>query len=149
MRILPAIAFSVLVFCGVAVAQEFRGPPWFSAARCTRQDSDAADRDLDRLKNWEAVYRTFRLYRQCDDGGTAEGYSDAVVILLTEHWPTVSVLSKLARTNPEFEQFVLLHVDSLMSPDQGKVIIDNAHNRCPKGAKQLCRRLEAKAKNPL
>lgn len=72
-----------------------------------------------------------------------------MVILLTEHWREVTALSSLAQTNPEFERFVLLHVDSLMSPEQGKMIINNAHNRCPRRAKQLCLRLEAKAKDPL
>ena len=98
MRILPAVILSVLVFCGVAVAQEFRGPPWFSAERCSQADAIAADKDLDRLKSWAAVYRTFGLYRQCDDGSIAEGYSDAVAILLTEHWPEVTALARLAKS---------------------------------------------------
>lgn len=148
MRILSAVTLSVLVFYGVAVAQELRGPPWFSAARCSQADVIAADEDVGKLKSWAAVYRTFQLYRQCDDGGIAEGYSDAVAVLLTEHWPEVTTLAKLSQTNPEFERFVLLHVDSLMSPDQGRIIIDNARNHCPAGLKKLCRRLEAKARNP-
>ena len=45
-------------------------------------------------------------------------------------------------------RFVLWHVDELMSREQGKIIIDNAHNRCPAGAEKLCQRLELKAKNP-
>jgi hypothetical protein len=148
MRILVAAMIGVLVLSGVAAAQEFRGPPWFSAERCSQEDAIAADKDIDQLKSWSALHRAFRLYRQCDDGGIAEGYSDAVAILLTEHWPEVTALSKLVQTNPEFERFVLLHVDSLMSPEQGKMIIDNARDRCPAGAEKLCRQLEAKAKNP-
>jgi hypothetical protein len=85
------------------------------------------------------------LYRQCDDASIGEGYSDKIVILLTEHWPTVTALSKLAKTSPEFEHFVLWHVDDLMSPDQSKIIIDNARNHCPTGVEKLCRRLEAEA----
>ena len=88
------------------------------------------------------------MYRQCDDGSIAEGYSDRVVILLTERWSTVTTLSKLGRSNPEFERFVLSHVDGLMSPDQSKTIINNARKRCPVGAEKLCRRLEASARKP-
>ena len=88
------------------------------------------------------------MYRQCDDGGIAEGYSDKIVILLTQHWPTITALSKLANTSPEFERFVLWHVDGLMSPEQGKLIVDNARSHCPTGVEKLCRRLEAKARNP-
>jgi hypothetical protein len=147
-RISAAVAIWSLVFCGSAWAQEFKGPPWFSAARCSRTDAIEADQELDRLTNWTAVYRNFRLYKQCDDGGLAEGYSDKIVILLTAHWPEVAVLARLAKNSPEFERFVRWHIDGLMSPDQNKMIIDNARNRCPAGAKQLCRRLEAAAKKP-
>ncbi|HJT42475.1 MAG TPA: hypothetical protein VJ750_03145 [Rhizomicrobium sp.] len=142
MRIVSAVTLFVLVCCGVVAAQEFRGPPWFSAARCTRAISDAADRDLDRLKSWAAVYRTFRLYRQCDDGGIAAGYSDTVAILLTEHWSDVTELSDLSKSHPLFERFVLRHIDGLMSPEQSQLIKENARNRCPAGAKRLCRLLE-------
>jgi len=148
-RVLLAIAAWFFILRGAALAQEFKGPPWFSAARCSRQDAEAADRDTDRLTSWAAVYRTFRAYGQCDDGGIAEGYSGKIVILLTKQWPTVAALSNLTKANPEFERFVLWHVDGLMSPDQGQIIIDNARNRCPAGAKKLCGRLEAKAKSPL
>ena len=148
MLIRAGVIVGAVVFCSAAVAQEFKGPPWFSAERCSPQDSDAADKDLDRLTSWNAIYRTFRLYRQCDDGGTAEGYSDRITILLTEHWPEVVALARLAKNNPEFERFVRWHIDGLMSPEQGKIIIDNARNRCPAGTKQLCKRLEAAARNP-
>jgi hypothetical protein len=47
-----------------------------------------------------------------------------------------------------FGKFVLQHVDTLMSPEQGKAIVDNAHNRCPAIATPFCIRLEAKARNP-
>jgi hypothetical protein len=145
---LPAIAIWAFIFSGPAVTQEFKGPPWTSAERCSRQNAEAAEVDMDRLTSWAAVYNAFRSYRQCDDGAVGEGYSDKIVILLTEDWPTVRALSKLGRTSPEFERFVLWHVDGLMSPVQGRIIIDNARNRCPAGAKNLCRRLEAKARNP-
>jgi hypothetical protein len=67
---------------------------------------------------------------------------------LTRHWPTIATLSKLAQADPEFGDFVLWHVDELMSPDQAKAIIANARDRCPAGVKPLCRRLEETAKKP-
>jgi hypothetical protein len=143
-----ATVICLLALSHAANAQEFKAPPWFSASRCTRDKSEAADRDLDGLLDWAAVYRTFKLYKQCDDGGTAEGYSDAVAILLTKHWSSVGVLARLARSNPEFGDFVLLHVDSLMSPDQARTIASNAEKHCPVGAKEMCKRLGAKAGNP-
>jgi len=129
-------------------AAEFHQAPWMSSAKCTTPDAIAADSDLARLTSWPAVYRSFRRYKQCDDASIGEGYSDKIVILLTEHWPAIKALSGLTKANPEFERFVLWHVDELMSPEQGKTIIDNAHNHCPAAAEKLCQRLEVKARNP-
>jgi len=148
MRILPALAISVFVSFGPAVGQEFKGPPWFSAERCNRKDAVEADKYLDRLTNWTAVHRTFKRYRQCDDGGLAEGYSDKIANLLTRRWSSVGTLWKLTQSDRKFEQFVLLHVDSLMSADDARLLIDNARNRCPAGVEKLCRSLEEKAKKP-
>jgi len=50
------------------------------------------------------------------------------------------------QADPEFGDFVISHVDELMSPDQAKMIIANARDRCPADLKSLCRRLEMKAK---
>lgn len=143
----------VIVILGLAtvedvLAQEFRPPPWVSATRCTKQKAIDADKDLDRLTDWTAVYRTFRLYRQCDDGAVAEGYSDAVAKLLVNRWQTLRDLAMLSRQHPEFERFVLWHIDTTTGLKNAQTIIANARNRCPADLKALCGRLEAKAKNP-
>ncbi len=100
------------------------------------------------MNDWRSVYRAFKLYRQCDDASIAEGYYDKIVILFTKEWLTVSELAGLVRSDPLFGQFVLRHVDTLMSPEQGELIIANATERCPITAKQFCRRLAAKAREP-
>ena len=129
-------------------AEEFHQSPWVSAAKCTPQDAIAADTDLAGLTDWAAVHRSFKRFKQCDDASIGEGYSDKIVILLIRHWPTIVTLNKLAQADPEFGDFVLSHIDELMSPEQSKIIIDNVSNHCPASAEKLCRRMEAKAKNP-
>ena len=145
MRVWRAIAVCLVVPVSVSAEQYYQSP-WVSAAKCTIQDAKAADSDIGRLTSWAAVYRSFRRYKQCDDASIGEGYSDRIVILLTKHWPTVITLSRLAQADPEFGDFVISHVDELMSPDQAKMIIANARDRCPADLQPLCRRLEMKAK---
>ena len=29
------------------------------------------------LRSWDALYKSYKLYRQCDDGAVAEGYSES------------------------------------------------------------------------
>jgi hypothetical protein len=51
---------------------------------CTREEAMQAADDTDHLDNWNAVYRSFKRFSQCDDGGIAEGYSDDVGKLLAD-----------------------------------------------------------------
>jgi hypothetical protein len=148
MRVWWAVAVCLVAGTISSSAEEFQQAPWVSARKCTTQDAKAADSDLDHLTSWAAVHRSFRRYKQCDDASIGEGYSDKIVILLTEHWPAITELSKLIQADPQFGDFVIWHVDELMSPKQGKIIIDNATNHCPNGLSALCRRLDAQARKP-
>jgi hypothetical protein len=62
---------------------------------CTREEAMQAADDTDHLDNWNAVYRSFKRFSQCDDGGIAEGYSDDVGKLLADHWDQFPRLVKL------------------------------------------------------
>jgi hypothetical protein len=147
MRILPAAILALLV-CGPVLAQDYKGYPWFSYERCSRQDSDEADAATDHMKDWASVYRVFKRYGKCDDGATAEGNSDAVVQLLALHWRNVAELSKLIQKDPQFGDFVIAHIDETVDFDQEKMIVAQARNQCPPGMKTLCKRLEKQAANP-
>src|SRR5437868_5836169 len=148
MRVWWALAVCLMMVPTGVPAEEFQRAPWVSAVKCTTPDATAADGDLDRLTGWTAVYRSFRRYKQCDDASIGEGYSDKIVMLLTKHWLMVTTLSRLAQADLEFGHFVLWHVDELMSPEQARLIIDNADNHCPAGLSTLCKRLSAKARKP-
>src|ERR1700676_1997055 len=72
--------------------------------------------------NWKELYQSYERYRSCDDGALAEAYSDYVAYLLARKWSEVKTLAVLARAHPDFETFVLRHVDEMMSPEQAKTI---------------------------
>src|SRR2546423_14199177 len=114
MHIWRVVAVGLLVVSSSVSAAEFHQAPWVSAAKCTTRDAIAADSDLDRLSSWAAVHRSFKRYKQCDDASIGEGYSDKIVILLTKHWHSITMLSGLTQADPEFERFVRWHIDSLM-----------------------------------
>lgn len=40
----------------------------------------------DYLDSWQNIAQCFRQFRACDDGGIAEGISDAVARLLANRW---------------------------------------------------------------
>jgi hypothetical protein len=117
-----------------------------SSRKCTNEEAAQADKNLDQLVDWVRVYSDFKRFGQCDDGALSEGWSDAIVKLLTKRWKTLPRLARMTATDKKFEAFVLRHVDELMSPDEARLIIRNSETRCPSAARRLCRKLEAKAR---
>jgi hypothetical protein len=112
---------------------------------CTQQDAINAEKRADSLKNWSAVYGAFEQFGQCgDQGAIGEGYSDSIARLLSSQGSTAEQLSQLTSHDRDFEQFVLRHVDELMTPDQAAAIRKNAESHCPSDAKRLCKSIVAR-----
>lgn len=106
---------------------------------CTDAEETQAEKQVDLLKTWGQVYRSYKKFApQCDDGAVAEGFSDAVGKLLANQWEQFPRLVKLAKGDKAFRQFVVRHVDESLSDDTLKSISKNARSRCPADAKRLC-----------
>jgi hypothetical protein len=106
---------------------------------CSAAEAIKAETESSSLESWDALHRAYNQYKQCDDGAIAEGYSDTVARLLTRHWASVSELDAIARKDAGFRNFVIRHIDSLMSPSEAKTILANAFSKCPSGSNELCR----------
>ena len=105
---------------------------------CTDAEETQAEKAVDSLKTWDQVYRSYKKFAQCDDGAVAEGYSDAVGKLLANDWAHFPRLVKLAKTDRNFERFVVRHVDESLTHDTLQKISKNARTGCPADAKALC-----------
>lgn len=77
-----------------------------------------------------------------------EGYSNAVVILLTQHWTYVGELVTLTWHDQTFLNFIVAHIDTLMSPNEAKIIVENSRKHCPPEDRTICSLFEKKALNP-
>ena len=131
------ICFWVLVFsASIACAQQHP---------CTDAEVDTAMAQADTLRSWDALYRSYKLYRQCDDGAIAEGYSESVVRILADHWSTLSRLVTLSRRDPRFRRFVLEHVGATTNPDDLKKIRISANTQCPPRLGAICADLAKQA----
>jgi len=111
-----------------------------AAQACTQADAIAAETQA-QATTWPDMYASFRRYVQCDDGSVAEGFSNSVALLLSEHWDKIEELAKMGRAHHSFERFVLRHTDVTMTLDQANLIKRKAHDECPAGAKELCGRI--------
>jgi hypothetical protein len=108
------------------------------AQACRPAQAAAADAMVDKLNDWAAVDRFFREYRQCDDGGIAEGSSDAVAHLLANQWDTLPKLQALIQREPALRAFVLNHINSTLDTDDLNKIKQNASTSCPPSGASLC-----------
>ncbi len=107
-------------------------------AACNRSDYIAADNEVTNLRTWNELYKSFKKYGNCDDGGLAEGYSEVVATLLTSKWQTFPSLNKITLKDSSFKNFVIRHIDELMTPDQWNEIKTHSAKNCPNGCASLC-----------
>lgn len=114
-------------------------------APCTDAQATRAEAEADSLRTWDALYRSYRAYRECDDGAIAEGYSESVARILTDHWSTLPRLARLAKKDDQFWHFVLDHIDASDDPDDLQAIKRHAESRCPAGLRRICRELKRAA----
>jgi hypothetical protein len=106
---------------------------------CTHLEAMQAEENTDHLRDWNAVYQSFTRFSQCDDGGIAEGYSDAIGKLLADNWNQFPDLVRLAAKDKRFQSFVLRHVDETIPDDTLKKLAQNAKGQCPTDAARLCK----------
>ena len=95
--------------------------------------------ELPSLKSWGALHKSFRKYvPRCDDGFMAEGYTEAVVVLLAKRWSSVHELAAVAKRDPSFSKFVLRHINASADPDDLNRIKEQAATQCSSKHKALC-----------
>jgi hypothetical protein len=126
------IAVLILMFGINAFASDAPKKP------CTKTEAMEADKEVDSLSDWDHVYRAYRKFSHCDDGGIAEGYSDAVGKLLANDWGQLNRLLALTKTSKGFQRFVIKHIDETLPSDTLQKISNNARSSCPEGAQRLC-----------
>jgi hypothetical protein len=105
---------------------------------CTQAEVSQAQKEADQLPDWDSLYRSFKRFSHCDQGAIAEEYSDSVGRLLARDWRHIDAFVRLT-SDPSFEQFVIRHIDETMSEDEAALVINNARQHCPPGAKRLCK----------
>lgn len=107
--------------------------------QCTESEARSAEAEASTLSTWDALYKSYQRYAQCDDGAIGEGYSSTVAHLLADDWGQFDQLRRLMPSNKGFARFVLRHIDELMSPEEERAIHENASSRCPTDGKSICR----------
>ncbi len=106
--------------------------------QCTDNESRQALDEASTLRSWDSLHRSYRLYRQCDDGAIGEGYSESIARILVDHWNTLLRLPHFARADAEFRAFVMKHVDATLNMKDVDQIKKKAKTQCPAGLRTVC-----------
>lgn len=111
-----------------------------NATAAERACSPNAEESAARIKGWIQLQDHFHRFGlgACDAGDLADAYSDRVDKLLAKQWKDVSTLAFLVKSDPEFLQFVLHHVDAKWEEGNAGKVVANARKKCPKSATRLC-----------
>jgi hypothetical protein len=116
---------------------------------CANAEGRRALEESVTLRSWDALFKSYKSYRQCDDGAVAEGYSESVARILADHWNTLPRLANLAEKDAAFQEFVLKHVDVTVNKDDVERIKKNADTKCPTGLRRICHDLAGQADSAL
>jgi hypothetical protein len=116
---------------------------------CTEGEGRHALNEAATLRSWDALYRSYKSHRQCDDGGVGEGYSESIARILVDQWNTLPQFTRLAKIHTEFRAFVIRHVDATLNTDDVKKIRKKAETQCPTGLRSFCIDLAKQANSAL
>jgi hypothetical protein len=112
------------------------------AKECASAEAREAEAGVDSLKSWSSIYQAFEKYGHCDDGGIAEGWTEAVVHTLASNWDSLIQASRYAEKDDGFRHFLLKHIDASADIDEVRAIGELAKSRCPPKLDVLCKDIE-------
>jgi hypothetical protein len=116
---------------------------------CSDSEGRAGLDEAVTLRSWDALYKSYKSYRHCDDGAVGEGYSESVARILVDHWGTLSRLAQLGNKDAEFRAFVVRHVDATLNMGDVEKIKTRAQSQCPNALRTLCSDLAKHADSAL
>jgi hypothetical protein len=90
--------------CLIGLAMLIGLPPAVTATNhCSTAMYQQAEASLpSAAAGWGSLLKHQNAFGSCDDGGLAEGYSDAVVTLLADQWDQFDAFVGLSGRNPAF-----------------------------------------------
>lgn len=110
-----------------------------NAKECTKMEAFAAESVAVYVSSWEEAYFAFIEFGHCDDGAIAEGFSEKISLLWSEHWETLPEMYVFFNKSSKFRAFVMRRVhDETVPEERWSIIRNNAKNNCSEVASNFC-----------
>ncbi|MES2825650.1 MAG: hypothetical protein V4732_18765 [Pseudomonadota bacterium] len=108
------------------------------AKKCSVSEAREVELIAGSLSSWNELYAVFQKYGHCDDGAIGEGFSESISLLIAEQWEMIDQLIVLAKEDPEFQKFVIDHIDETAPPERLAQIKRNAVSKCSRSREYIC-----------
>lgn len=115
---------------------------------CSPAQSAAAEKAMDRVVNWDLMYKTWQEFGHCDSTLTEDVFTDALMRLAVE-WKNVDQFARRYQGDPKFKAFVDSHIRSLTAKEDAKSVYSRAKQSCPPKLEAFCAELAEVAKSAL
>jgi len=122
------VSLVALLLAGVAHAQQ---------KPCSKSESDAAEKAIDRVLGWPQLYKAWQDYRHCDAGPVDELYTDALLRIIVD-WKDVSTFAAAVQKDAQYKEFVTRHLKSPAAKDDLDAIFSRAKASCPAKLEAFC-----------
>ena len=103
---------------------------------CAPAEASAAEKVIDRVVNWDQLYKVYKEYKHCDQGPVAEVYTEALLRCLVE-WKKVEVLANSMAQDKDYNAWIVRHLRA-STPEDQKSVYSRAKMSCPKGLDEFC-----------
>lgn len=112
---------------------------------CSAADKNNAEKAIDRIANWDQLYRAFQEYRHCDKGSVDDSFTDALLTRVVE-WKQVDRLQQSMEKDKDYRAFVLRHLASPAATGDVESVYSRARMSCPKGLDDFCKEIATTVK---
>jgi hypothetical protein len=104
---------------------------------CSPADTAKAEQMIDRVVNWEQLYKAYQDFRHCDKGNVDEVFTEALLRCIVE-WKHVEGLARPMEKDQDYRNFVHRHLNSPAAKADLNSIYSRAKMSCPKGLESFC-----------
>jgi hypothetical protein len=98
------------------------------------------------IREWDALFKAYSDFKQCDDGAIAEGFTESVVKMLADDWKSISKLAALVKRDRRFLDFVYRHINESADPnDLEKILVNVKSIGCKNITQSICKGIKQRA----
>ena len=111
--------------------------PALAQKACSKADSAAAEKAIERVGSWQSLNKAYADYRHCDSGNVDEAFTDAILRLMVE-WKNVEAVAAATVKDGDYKEWLHKHLQSPSAKDDRASVYSRAKKDCPAKQDTFC-----------